>query len=209
MTSKSEKIWYEDITGFLTARNYYYVLPLQTMTLEEKLNATVRFFVYLGVVLAVLKRDYRYLFFGIVASLLSILLYGFEQAQKAQAEKFLADNDLEIVDNQVCVRSTVDNPFMNPTLLDIAAGKPAACSLEHDVIKEVVEKNFQERLFKDVSDLYGKFASQRQFYTMPSTTIPNDQTGFATWCFGKGATCKENNGVQCYDNLIENVQRRV
>ncbi len=42
---------------------------------------------------------------------------------------------------------------------------------------------------------------QRNFYSMPSTTVPNDQTGFANWCYKLPKTCKEGNGVQCYNNL--------
>ena len=26
---------------------------------------------------------------------------------------------------------------------------------------------------------------------MPSTTMPNDQTAFAKWCYNTGPTCKE------------------
>ena len=45
---------------------------------------------------------------------------------------------------------------------------------------------------RDVGDLYGKSNDQRQYYTMPSTTIPNNQTSFAKWCYGVGPTCKES-----------------
>ena len=37
---------------------------------------------------------------------------------------------------------------------------------------------------------------QRQFYTMPSTTIPNDQTGFAKFLYQLPTTCKEDS-AQC------------
>jgi len=39
--------------------------------------------------------------------------------------------------------------------------------------------------------LYGKSNSQRQYYQMPSTTIPNEQTSFAKWLYATGPTCKE------------------
>jgi hypothetical protein len=43
-----------------------------------------------------------------------------------------------------------------------------------------------------VDDLFNRNTSQRQFYTTPVTTIPNDQTGFARWLYKLPETCKEN-----------------
>lgn len=201
----TERIWYEGPTEFITNENYFKIVPVQAMTLEEKFNAIVRFFLYLGVIVAILKSNYRYVFYGIIASLFSIVLYEFERKQRVRAEKFLTEKELDIVDNKVCSRSTVENPFMNPTLLDLHdPNKPAACSVENEQVQTAIEKNFEARLFRDVSDLYGKMSSQRQFYTVPL----HDQGAFADWLYKRGPSCKEGNGTQCSRNIIEDVQRR-
>lgn len=199
----TEKIWYDDPSTFITYENYFTVLPTQEMTVEEKINALLRFFLYLGVILALIRTDYRYIFFGIIVAIISIFLYEHERKQLAHVEKFLYNNNLDVVNNKVCARSTIDNPFMNPSIADISDNpmRPEACDLGDDRVQHIVDSNFAERLFKDVSDLYGKAASRRQFYTMPSTTIPNNQGGFAEWCYGHGRTCQEGNGVQCNRNL--------
>ena len=57
-----------------------------------------------------------------------------------------------------------------------------------------------------MSDIFGKNNSQRQFYTMPVTTIPNNQTQFANWLYKTEPTCKENNGESCLRNLNENLK---
>lgn len=204
----SEQIWYEDLGGFITSTNYFKILPLQNMSLEEKLNAIVRFLIYLGVILAILFKDSRYLFFGIIACIVSVVLYEFERKQRVKAERFLKQQKLDIIDNEVCARSTVDNPFMNPNITDINNPRPPACASDNPRVRQAVETNFEKRLYRDVSDLYGKMASQRQFYTMPSTTIPNNQEGFAKWCYGKGPSCKEGNGLQCVENTIDDLQYR-
>uniref|UniRef100_A0A6C0KS96 Minor capsid protein P9 transmembrane helices domain-containing protein n=1 Tax=viral metagenome TaxID=1070528 RepID=A0A6C0KS96_9ZZZZ len=197
-----EKIWFDDLQNFITYDNYYVILPLQQMSIAEKINAIVRFFVYLGIFLTLLKNDYRYLFFGIIAGLLSIFLYNYEVKQKIESEKFLEKKQLDIVDNKVCSRSTVDNPFMNSSIADISLNPehPQACNIDNNGIKNVIKKNYDRRMFKDVSDIYDKLASQRQFYTMPVTTIPGDQKSFAEWCYGNPATCKDGNGEACYRN---------
>ena len=61
---------------------------------------------------------------------------------------------------------------------------------------EKVEKDFNYNLYRDVSDLYNKNNSQRQYYTAPSTTIPNKQTEFAKWLYLAPPTCKEDT-IRC------------
>ena len=62
-------------------------------------------------------------------------------------------------------------------------------------------------LYKDVSDIFSKNNSQRQFYTTPVTTIPNDQGSFADWLYKTPPTCKENNGNQCVANNFYNLKQ--
>jgi hypothetical protein len=199
----SERIWYDDIQNFITIENYFVILPMVNMTFEEKLNAVVRFFMYLGIILALIKAQYKYLFLGIIAMVVSVLLIEFDKTQKVRAEKFLARNDMTVVDNKVCARSTVDNPFMNPTTVDMTynPNRPSACDIDNPDVQAQIEKNFNARLFRNVGDIYDRESSQREFYTVPSTTIPNDQTGFAEWLYGRGPTCKEGNSIQCSGNI--------
>ena len=60
--------------------------------------------------------------------------------------------------------------------------KKSACKYIPD-IKKKIENNFDNNLYKDIGDIYGKNSSQRQFYTMPNTQIPNDRKQFANWLY--------------------------
>ena len=51
----------------------------------------------------------------------------------------------------------------------------------------------KRKLFSDLGDSYMFDHSMRNFYTNPSTTIPNDQAGFANFCFGDMISAKEGN----------------
>lgn len=206
----SEQFWTEDIWGLFTELNYYHIFPLHYMTIEEKLNAITRFTIYFGVILALLRIDYRYLFIGITGAAISVVLYMHQKRETFQKQEVLASKNLDIVDGKVCARPTVDNPFMNALVSDYAnpVEKAPACSIEDPKVKATIERKFDERLFRDVSDIFGKMSSQREFYTMPSTTIPNDQTGFAEWLYGRGMSCKEGDGGQCYRNMYDNIYRR-
>ena len=97
-----------------------------------------------------------------------------------------------------------NNPFMNITLNDWE--KPNREALIKmplanvgDIHKDINEK-FNENLYRDLSDVFEKENSQRQFYTTPITTIPNQQDKFADWLYKTDKTCKEGNGYQCHIN---------
>lgn len=100
----------------------------------------------------------------------------------------------------VRVAPTQNNPYMNVLVSDLAddPGRPAACNLYEKDVLQTAEKHAQFNLYQDVGDLFGNLTSTRSFYTMPSTTIPNDQNAYARWLFGdvnKG--CKGGNLERC------------
>ena len=201
----TEIIWYENISGFLTQDNYFKILPIREMTLQEKLNAILRFFIYLGLLLALIKSNYKYLLFGIIAAIITVIVNNYEQKQQKETEAFLEAKNLSIIDNKVCARSTVDNPFMNLSVADIYLNPehPDACDVENAKVKHSVAKNFYSRIFRDVNDIYGKDSSERQFYTMPCTKVANDQTDFGKWLYGNRGegSCKDGNSEQCWRNI--------
>ena len=200
----AEVIWYKDLVKWFTPNNYYVILPMDNMSLAEKLNSLTRFFVYLGVILAFVTLNYKYVFFGIVACLFSVALYEFEELKKKRAEKFLDDNNLSIHNNELCARPTLENPFMNPNRMAASSDQdlPAqACNTSSPRVQQSMSDNFDAKFFKDVNDVWGRNSSQREFYTVPSTTLGGDQAGFAKWLYGTGPTCKEGDGLTCYNRL--------
>ena len=109
-------------------------------------------------------------------------------------------NDLE----GSCKTPSKNNPFMNPELYDYNTTNmdtPACTSYNNKGLQHYTEKIFNESLFRDVNDLFGKNNSQRQFYTVPGNSIPNDQDTFAKWLYATPKTCKEGNGLQCAANM--------
>lgn len=103
--------------------------------------------------------------------------------------------------NTTCTEPTIDNPFMNMTMKDYLNTdnkgdiiiRPEACSTYDSNIKKEIDNKFKNNLYKNVNDVFGKFNSQRQYYTMPSTDIIPDINGeFKNWLYKSPKTCKEN-----------------
>ena len=93
---------------------------------------------------------------------------------------------------------------MNPTIIDYANSNNniKACPFDKEIVKDNINTYFKQNVYKDINDIYERNFSERQFYTVPSTTIPNDRQSFEKWLYYRDKTCKENNGIQCYNNII-------
>lgn len=196
-------IWYRDPVGFLRGGNAAFFLPTQSDTLTEQLNAVMRFAIYFTLVLLLVRRDANLLFVAVVVGALTYVIY--ESHATEQNKKQSTMEHLQLArepDGSVCTRPTRDNPFMNVTNDQITdfPNRPAACPITRGDVEAAAEKEFSHNLYRDVEDVAGRYTSSRQFYTMPSTTIPNDRTTFAEWLYKTGPTCKEGNGLQCSMN---------
>ena len=136
--------------------------------------------------------------------LISILIYNYQIDKNKRIEKYLNDNDLDIINNEKCIKPTQENPFMNPSL--IGNNKYKSCSIENEKIKDDIDYYFNNNVFRETDDLYDKSLLDRQFYTVPSTTIPNNREVLTSWLYDRGPSCKENNGEQCYNNLYNDIK---
>ena len=116
------------------------------------------------------------------------------------------DNFKDILNIKTCSKPNTLNPFMNPLLFDSRL-RDSAC----DSIKEEnqlnIEKEYNKYCIKDISDIYNHNSGRRQFYTVASTTYPNNQGAFANWLYKTPPTCKEGNGAQCVANYYTPLNR--
>lgn len=95
---------------------------------------------------------------------------------------------------------TARNPFMNVLLDEYKYNpkRPAAASVNDPNIQVTLDDFFRTEFVRDPTDVFGRSQSQRQFVTMPSTSIPNDQESFQNWLYKiPGKTCKEGGREAC------------
>ena len=213
-------IWYQDPNILL--KNVNELFPLGHMTFNQKINALTRLIIILTFLAYLFGKSIKYLLSGIL-SLVFVYFYSL-YCNKENFElykDYIEDNDLENPD--IFQQSTSSNPFSNVLISDIKYNPdkkpalPAYEQLTENEINKQVKKSIQEihpdipnindKLFKDLGEEMGFEQSMRQFYSNPNTTIPNDQTGFAQFCYGNMTSCKEGNPFACgkyeqnYDNL--------
>lgn len=194
----SDPFWLDDPSIIFNKNRLNQFWINKGLTLIEKLNAIFRLSIYLSIILYIITRNYTYIYIGIITALVTIFIY---KTQKNNLELYFnsyknsTTNDINsnILSSADCIKPTVDNPMMNINLITDPRDKAPACkSWNNNNIKKEIDEKYNYNLYRDVSDLYGKSNSQRQFYTVPGNTIPNEQTSFARWCFSDGPTCKED-----------------
>jgi hypothetical protein len=178
------QLWYQN--PLILLNNLGHFLPNKDLSREEKINAIARLAIYLAIIIIIFRLDSKWLSISAIILIITFLL--------GYVEKFTTLN--RTIDPTVCTHPTESNPFSNYTIDDLieSRDKPPACP--YDKVKKEMREKFRSNIYSDSSDIWGKFISDRNYYTMPNTEIVNRQTEFAEWCFGNSGECKTT-GKNC------------
>jgi hypothetical protein len=228
-TNKStvhENYWFQDIAGTLFNLDYLVkIFPTGDMTYAEKINALVRLSIYIGIILALFYANYLFIYIPVITMLATYILYLFriEQLENSRAtqganaklyavppstminltkKNMIGQDDKSfesLLNIQHCSKPSNNNPFMNPLIFDSRL-RDSACDSIKPENQLQIEKEYNKYCIKDVSDIWNHNSGRRQFYTVASTTYPNDQGSFANWLYRRSPSCKEGNGAQCIAN---------
>jgi Family of unknown function (DUF5762) len=186
------------------------------------LNSLTRFGIYLGLILALITHKTVYLGIPVLTAILAIaLFYGMKQQGTlrtgfgpdllerplfyegfADIEGTAAANKMteDIIGVKSRANPTDPNPFMNILINEISDYPPRAPAkyASSGEVKDRLEKQFEVQVYGDPGDIWNRNQGQRQFYTNPSTSVPNDRDSFQNWLYRiPGKTCKEGNMAVC------------
>lgn len=188
------KFWLDDVTVLLEDCKVFF--PIVGMTNDEKLNAVVRMSFYVAAILFITRKTLNVFLIPLFVMILTIFIHKMNTTKQDSEELQELLEDIE--QEQDCQMPTKENPYMNTLISDLAPGveKKPACKLTRDVRKKQHDL-FYEGLFRNTDDLFEKANSERQFFTMPSTTKfgvgVGDTIEFAKFLFNNNnPTCKED-----------------
>lgn len=198
-----EPIWYDDVSAFVSPDTIMRFMPVQGMTLNEQLNAALRFAIYFAIILLIGGRSSRVLFIPILVAGGTYFMH--EAAKndvKVMREGLLAKPTTRCAMGNrqpPCTVPTRENPFMNVLHSDYSNNpeRGPACDIQDVRVAKRAERLFEAGLIQDSDDIFGRKTGSRQFVTNPSTTIPNDQTAFAQWLYGNKPLCKTPDRKRC------------
>lgn len=214
--TKVAKFWSEDFSILIDPNYALDFFPTKSQNMIEKLNSITRLALYIVALLSIQSQNLDYIKYFIYVLIGTYAVYYFNYKERTKESVFKPteltitpeknsglknpskpyNSVVETLDNvnENCVKPTLDNPFMNVSYVDLLENpkREEACDISNPEIKKDIENKFMNNLYRDVNDLFGKNNSQRQFYTMPSTTTPNKQDEFARWLYLSPKTCKED-----------------
>ena len=207
-TEQTDPFWVNYPSILIENSRLIEFIPLTDMSTFEKLNACMRFLLYVSLTLTILYWNISYMYISLIGGLLLFMIGSQQPTSKEQMMEQLNTEDQEAIKNGEygmtgvgvpCVSPQKNNPFMNVLLTDYVdrPNRPPACSTEEKDIKQKVESDFGYNLYRDVDDVWDRNNSQRQYYTTPSTTIPNDRDSFMNWLYKPRYVCKDGDLNAC------------
>lgn len=210
----STSFWITDPSILINEKNILKFWPTDDMSRNEKLNSISRLVIILTIIGTLITQSFRMIITGIITLAVIVLFYFIQKKDKTNKEGFASSNFI----NNNYQEPKTSNPLMNVALTDYKEDpkrKPAAPSFNPVVEENINEKTkdfvvsqfnnstecedqyIKSRLFQDLGDNFVFNQSMRNFYSTPNTTIPNDQKGFADFCYGDMKSCKEGDPIAC------------
>lgn len=166
------------------------VWPYMNMSYNEKMNATTRFVIFASLFGYAFLNNYLILLLGVIMIVLLVFIHNYNNI-----ENFESSNIGSLDEGKHTSKNPLYNVLNSDYVDDVNKDKLRD---EYDENKES-EINLQTKqfiyeankgnkdignIFKNLSDKLNFESSMRQFYINPSTTIPNDQCDFLSYCYG-------------------------
>jgi hypothetical protein len=221
--------WAENPNVIFQQQYFFEFFPSENMTYSQKLNAVSRMIIYLTFFIFIFTKSIRLLIISLITLSSIYFLYNHQKQEKRKLENknlenftssvakdVLEQNNIELQGNVFATPTSI-NPFSNVLISDYDYNvnkKPAAPSFNTNVNNDILiqakqlvseanpdQPDISDKLFKDLGEQFVFEQSLRPFHSNPSTTIPNDQQGFAEFCYGSMVSCKEGNMFACARNL--------
>ena len=198
--------WIDDPTILLNTKYISNILPNEYNSKNQNLNAVSRFVLLITFFGYITLKRYMIIILGLI-------ILGIIVIYNSQKEGYINNELGSPIDESLSTINPLGNTLMNDYKynthkkdsigkLQLPAnktyGKTPSYETEYnettedninDKTKEFIYQNNSDNkdikdLFKDDGDNMSFENQMRQFHTTPNTTIPNDQSGFLTYCYG-------------------------
>ena len=88
------------------------------MSFKNKLLAIVNLVIFLSIIFTLVFRNIAFILIGIIFLIFLFYIYLYNEKVKIDTNEHLSNNNLAFIDNKICVKPSLSNPFMNPSIID-------------------------------------------------------------------------------------------
>ena len=167
------QFWFDDVSILVNQDHMVDFIPTKEMDQNDKLNALMRFAIYLSIILMLMTAKINYLFIAITVGIITYVIH--------------INNDPEVKDSKVehnnkeYVEPSKNNLFANILESDLKEGKT------EEIPEEEYKKQFNELVNKDTfheqEHLFKNNMSLRTFYKAPNSFDSQSREKFMKWCY--------------------------
>ena len=192
------EVWFNDPMELFRSNKIAQFWPTMTQTPADRINATTRFIIYGSCIVYLIKRDVRVFILAVMVISVMFFLYkgGMVTSTKPRPVEYLD----QVYPGESCQMPTSDNPMGNVLLSDYNDQPNRAPACDYTSVRPRVQSLLDDTIPYDSGRSRSALpeiqrrAAGRQWVTLPPTTIPGDQTGFAEWCYGPKftPTCRDD-----------------
>ena len=180
--------------------NFLQFWPTKSDTPEVNCNAITVLIIYLSILLLMFFQTFLPIYAGLVGVAIVAIIYYMKYYKEDMSDMPITTNRAaEAFGNQLPQQlplrnPTINNPMMNVPIHDYDekqkyrdyqhyAKDQSRPEVRH--LRKEIEGNFENRLFQNPSGaLWERINSQRQFYSTPVGSVPNNQSAFAQNLYG-------------------------
>lgn len=181
-----EQPWFRNPLHLFARNKILLFWPLARQNKVERLNSATRFILYTMIVLFLLNKDVRVIYLGSTVILVMASMFLMGNIKEGMRPADFADSGSSFSTSGAKVTApTADNPMGNVLMTDYADNPKRPAAAYYPTVKNTINKIMGAQRPRDQADVYSsRDQSRRAFYSMPSTTIPNDQGAFARAAYG-------------------------
>ncbi len=215
--SACPKFWLKDPQVLVNDwKEFFPFMAIDRRCTAAALNSFTRFGVYLGIALALVTFKPLWLLVGVAFAAFAAGMWLYMEYYDNLKETFLdVESDIidpsevagnyapDVIGSSGRTEPTAANPFMNVLMTEYTDSplRYSAKATDSGRVGSALDQYFDTMFNRDPGDVFQRTQGQRQFITMPSTSIPNDQESYMNWLYRvPGKTCKEGNTDVCNFN---------
>ena len=201
-------IWLNKPSVLVKEKYITELIPKSYMSKSQKINAVTRLIILITVLLFVFTGRISFLMSGVVSL---GLIYIISMQKKEGLE-----SSIKRKKKAQTLTENVSNPLNNGMIGGDPLKSEAPNAYDKDVVaninksvKQMIQDqnasidNIDDKLFKDLGENFEFDRSMRQFYSTANTTTPNDQRGFADFCYKDMVSGKEGDETALVRNTVQ------
>jgi len=182
--------------------------PTATQSADQRVSATTRFILYAMCVVYIINRDARVFALGLVSLAILYYMWTTNMVKDGNLRSTIGDARYATIFRPNVTMPTTENSMGNVLLSDYVDNPDRPAAAWYPSVRGQVQAAWSQ-----IHPFERQRDAERNFYSMPATTIPNDQTAFAQAAYGKpfAAKCHDQGGAACdpdrfYSAFPERVQ---